>query len=383
MNHEAIIVGGGISGCAAAYYLAKAGVKPTLFERHRVASHASGFAFGMVSAKFKAGASSSATERMLAFSVDLHHSLAEDLADESGTRYSTRHKAGMYLAFSDAEVAQLKPLGATAFRSNSWDPARQDIRWLVYGELSHIEARVSPDVIGALYVGRQLEVQPAQLTNALWEASKRMSGAQMINSDVLAVNLEGGKVAGVVTSDGLHSSDVVILAAGPWSGELLKRGSSTSHLDLPVHPLKGEIVRFDIGDEPPMPVSLWWGGDYAASKPDGLLYAGTTEEHAGFDEETTDRGRNAIVNSVQRVLPFLEKASVVRQTACLRPSTTDGLPVVGEMPDAEGLVVATGGGRSGIELGPGIGKLAAGIAVRSSDLGFYDFAEIGPARFAC
>ena len=118
MNHEAIIVGGGISGCAAAYYLAKAGVKPTLFERHRVASHASGFAFGMVSAKFKAGVSSSATERLLAFSVDLHHSLAEDLAEESGTRYFSRHKAGMYLAFSDADVAQLKPLGTTAFRSN-------------------------------------------------------------------------------------------------------------------------------------------------------------------------------------------------------------------------------------------------------------------------
>ena len=383
MSHEAIIIGGGISGCAAAYYLANAGVKTTLIERDGVASHASGFAFGLVSAKFDAGSSAGAVESLLSISVDLHHSLAGSLPEESSVEYQPRYKGGMYLALNEAEVSQLKPPGVAAFRSNSWSPDRQDIRWLAYGELSHIEARVSTDVLGALYVGGQLEVQPGHLTNALWEAAKAKSGTQMINSEVLDVNLEGGKVTGVTTSEGELNSDVVILAAGPWSGELLKRGSSTNHLDLPVYPLKGEIVRFEIGDEPPMRVSLSWGGDYAASKPDGLLYAGTTEERAGFDEATTDLGRNVIANSVVRVLPFLANANVAQQTACLRPATVDGLPVVGEMPGAEGLVIATGGGRSGIELGPGIGKLAADIAVGSSDLELRDFSAIGPARFAC
>ena len=147
-------------------------------------------------------------------------------------------------------------------------------------------------------------------------------------------------------------------------------------------PLKGEILRYDLGGEPPVPVSLWWGSDYASSKPDGLLHVGATHSDAGFDEEASKEGRQDIRRSAERVLPFLANRRVSQQTACLRPVTPDGLPIVGELQEVNGLVVATGGGPIGIELGPAIGKLAAEIATGQSENGSR-YSGFSPGRFAC
>ena len=147
-------------------------------------------------------------------------------------------------------------------------------------------------------------------------------------------------------------------------------------------PLKGEILRYDLGDEPPVPVSLWWGADYASSKPDGLLHVGATHSDAGFDEAISGEGREEIGRSAERALPFLAQRPVAQQTACLRPVTPDGLPIVGEVQGIDGLVVATGGGPIGIELGPAIGKLAAEIASGQSENGSR-YGGFSPSRFAC
>ena len=141
------------------------------------------------------------------------------------------------------------------------------------------------------------------------------------------------------------------MAAGPWCETILKQGASTSHFNFPVSPLKGEILRYDLGDEPPVPVSLWWGSDYASSKPDGLLHVGATHSDAGFDEEPSRVGKDEIRRSAERALPFLSTRLVSKHTACLRPVTPDGLPIVGELESVKGLVAATGGGPIGIELG--------------------------------
>ena len=378
MNRDIVIVGGGISGCAAAYFLSRSGFKPTLIEKDGIAAHASGFAFGMVSARFQASPNASAMERLLALSVDIHHALAERLIEEGGGKYRAQKKAALHLALSEADAERLRVAGIAAYRASDWDIDRGDIRWLGYGELSHIEARVTPEAIGALYVGNQLEIAPGELTNALWEAAVASSGADMINAEASRIQVEGGKVKSVETSVGVINCDSLILAAGPWSGELLKRDTSTAALKLPIKPLKGQILRYDIADQPSMPVSIWWNGNYASSKPDGLLYAGTTEESVGFDEQPTEQARRAITNSAVRVLPFLKDARVVKQTACLRPITEDRLPVIGELPGARGLIVASGGGRSGIELGPSIGETAARIAINREKTFFQD---LSPARF--
>ena len=91
----------------------------------------------------------------------------------------------------------------------------------------------------------------------------------------------------------------------------------------PLEPLKGQILRLQLAGEP-LGTSLHWAGSYAASKPAGLVWADTTEERAGFDENTTTWGRDKIMGDLLRMAPSLSNAEQVHQTACLRPLSQDG-----------------------------------------------------------
>ena len=150
MSYDAIVIGGGISGAATAYHLAASGKNVAILERNSPGAHASGFAFGWVSASFDAAPGASAFERLRAASVAIHRELAATLGDITADGYFHREKAGLALAFDETEAAELRATGRASFRRATWDSGRQDVRWLAYGELSHIEARVSPAVIGGL-----------------------------------------------------------------------------------------------------------------------------------------------------------------------------------------------------------------------------------------
>ena len=49
-----------------------------------------------------------------------------------------------------------------------------------------------------------------------------------------------------------------------------------------------------------------------------------------------------------RMAPSLSSAELVHQTACLRPLSRDGLPIVGKVPGWQNLYLGTGAGRKGI-----------------------------------
>jgi glycine oxidase len=146
-----------------------------------------------------------------------------------------------------------------------------------------------------------------------------------------------------------------------------------------VRPLKGQILRLQ-APGPPVACSVGWGHNYATTKPDGLLWAGTTEEEAGFDEETTREARDEVGAALVKMLPPMAEAQVVHQTACLRPVASDGLLLLGRAPGLERVYVATGAGRKGILLGPAMARAVADLILTGkSGLALEAFA---PGRFA-
>ncbi|MXZ02172.1 MAG: FAD-binding oxidoreductase, partial [Chloroflexi bacterium] len=128
MSYDAIVIGGGVSGCATAYYLSSAGHSIALIEKDSVAAHASGFAFGSLHTRFQPPPGSPPVEWFRAESINLHHELAEILPEQSGVDYHFVEKAGLVLAFDDGEAAQLKPSGVAGFLRNEWPEDRLDIR---------------------------------------------------------------------------------------------------------------------------------------------------------------------------------------------------------------------------------------------------------------
>ncbi len=154
---------------------------------------------------------------------------------------------------------------------------------------------------------------------------------------------EGGRCTGVTLENGHIEAGVVLLAMGPWAGQ----ASEWCGVDIPVTPLKGQILRLR-SDKEALNLAVNYNHSYVATKPDGLIWAGTTEEEAGFDENTTAAARDSIMEDFLKMIPGMWEAEVVQQTACLRPLSTDGLPIVDQVTGWDNLYVATGAGRKGI-----------------------------------
>ena len=365
---DVVIVGGGIAGVATAYYQAKSGVRSVVVEREAIASHASGFAYGGLSPLGGAGIPGPMFPLSLK-SFDLHMELSASLPDESGIDFEFRMRPSLGLAFSEDEESHIKS-------GLDWQGQHPGFsaEWMDVSGLRAVDARISPAAIGGGMVEGMAEVEPYKFVLALAQAAEKM-GARVRHGVVTGLKRSGSRVTGVTLKNGDIEADAVVLALGPWSGGC----SDWVGVPIEVGPLKGQIIRLK-APGPPLECSIGWSHNYATTKPDGLLWAGTTEERAGFDVAPTAEARDEIMSVVLKMMPSLEDAQFVRQTACLRPLSSDGLVVLGPVPGWEDLYIATGAGRKGILYGPGVGSVTAGLVLgRDVEL---DISPFDPGRFA-
>ena len=380
-----VIVGAGITGAATAYFLARDGLlrdggQVTVIEKDSVGSHASGFAFGGLIGMIEASGPHGAPPTLSSLALRLNRELATVIPAETGIDTNYRVKPSVMLAMSPAEVPGL----LRTFEYLQRTGVAGEARWLESrAEIDGVEPRIAPGVAAALYADISAEVEPYKLTLALAQAAEGR-GVRIRHGVVSGLSLRRGRVDGVKIGDEAVEADSVVIAAGPWTSEASNWtgiGASISTLPispLPIFPLKGQILRLRAPGQP-LKAMFWWGNDYATTKPDGLVWAGTTEEHAGFDDTPTPEARDQIMASAISAFPYLEDARLVRQTACLRPVSSDGDPIVGFLPEVAGVVVATGAGRNGIMLGPALGRLAADLVLGNDPS--CDIRGLGPERF--
>ena len=366
---EVVIVGGGIVGCATAYFLAKQGVRATLLEREAVGSCASGFAAGLLNPLNGVGIPGP-LEPLTLESYRMHLGLTVEVKAETGIDPESRDMSCIWLAFDEAETAEFDGRFQLAERVDSFSGRRLDTR-----ELASLEPRISPQVVGAMCLEHIRQVSSYQYTMALATAAEK-HGATVRQATVRGLTQANGRVSGVLLNDGQISSDRVIIAMGPWTGEV----TDWLGLAVPVGPLKGQIVRLDLPGSPLKHVLYRSGGGYIAPKPDGTIWTGTTEERVGFDNEPTPEARQGIMKAAIEVMPALADAKVVLQTACLRPVSEDGLPIIGGVPGWDGLYLATGAGRKGILLAPAMAQAVVDLVV--SGRTDHPIGAFSPGRFS-
>lgn len=346
VSPEVVIIGAGAVGCATAYFLTKQGIRPVVVERDAIADHASGFAFGGLT-PFTAPGRPGPDDPLHKEATRMHAELAEELPAATGIDTAFRWLTHYTLARSEPEATGLR--GAVPRLCDEGFPAE----WLDGAALRRLEPRFSEQVLGTLRVEGAAMVESYRYTLALAQAAEK-GGAEIRHGDVVGLRVEGGRVAGVETRSATIPCRQVVLAAGPWSGP----ASAWLGVRIPVRPLKGQIVRLRLAGGG-LEGRFSWKGSYFATKPDGMTWTGTTEEDIGFDERITDEARDAILHPLAELFPPLLDAEVVQQTACLRPLSADGLPIIGPAPGIEGLWVMTGGGRRGIVLSAVMGRIAA------------------------
>ena len=337
-------------GCAAAYYLGKAGVRAAVIEAAGVASQASGYNAGGLNPLQGAGLPGPLSE-LAAASFRMHAELAERLPDESGVAYHHRTIASLNVAFGDADMDALRETHGIFQAADGFSA-----RWLGADELRRIEPRVSGDAACGLYAYGNAALDGREYTLALAGAAERM-GAEFVRGKAVGLRTSGENVSAVLLDGGDElACGAVVAAAGPWSAETGK----WLGVNIPVEPLKGEIVRLRVAGGLPRH-DIVGAGVSLYSRSDGLLWAGATEERRGFDAAPSASARAALLRGAAALMPPLAGAALTRHTACLRPVTPDWLPIFGAAPGWGNAYLATGAGRKGILLSPAIGKAAADL----------------------
>ena len=344
---DVVIVGGGIIGCAIAFFLAKSGVRPLVLERGQVGGEASSGAAGMLTAQAHTDEPGPLLDLKLA-SRALYEGLAIELLDRTGLDIEYRRLGHVVPALTDEE-SEAVGRRVEWQRARGLPAVRLDAR-----EARTLEPGLCPDVRGAGWFPEDHHVNNSAATQALAGATMRLGG--QVHTDCAVVDLvgEGERVTGVRTTDETVSTGTVILCAGAW----MQQFQGAAGIPLPIVPAKGQMVVARL--EPPALRHVVYGtAAYAIPRPSGEHIMGSTVEFVGFDKRVTVEGMTGILQGITRLVPALHEAAMVTSWACLRPAAPDGLPLLGRVPSRPGLVIATGHFRNGILLAPITGKIIA------------------------
>jgi D-amino-acid dehydrogenase len=363
---EIIVVGGGIVGMATAYHLLCAGA-PTLLIDRRDEGRATSAGAGILAPEISR--ESNAWFDFGVAAVDYYPQLINQLANEAAgeTGYG---RCGLLLVaatpdevepFAAAQqlilarqkqrgfptVAELHPISPAAARERF--PALANVHAALYDECA---ARVDGRLITAA-------LQRAALARGLVE----------LHATVDALQIEAGRVNGILVDGDLIPARAVVIAGGAWSAHF----GQQLGLSLPIEPQRGQIIHLALPDVATgdWPIVNAFHGHYIVCWPGsngvGRVVVGATRETgSGFAPQTTASGVIEVLSEALRVAPGLAGAALAEIRTGLRPRTPDNLPVLCAAPTVQGVVIAAGHGATGLQLGPLTGKIAAGLALGES-----------------
>jgi glycine/D-amino acid oxidase-like deaminating enzyme len=239
-------------------------------------------------------------------------------------------------------------------------------------EARSLEPDLTSRIASAVYYPDDAQVQPVIAAEALLASARRAGTRVVLNATVTGPIVDGrGGVAGVMTTRGELRADAVVVAAGPWSGEVAR----TLGAWLPISPRKGFILVTSRMN--PRIRHKVYDADYvgAVESDDGALQTstvvestasgtvliGSSRERVGFDASLDVSIVSELATKATRLFPFLADASLMRVYCGFRPFVPDHVPVIGEDPTLPGLWYATGHEGAGIGLAPATGELLASM----------------------
>ena len=333
-NCNVIVVGGGVIGCSCAYALARAGIKVELIEERQIAAEASWASAGMIDGHSIGRAADGNYVQLKARSAAMFSSLAAQLQSDTGIDCEYHVSGKLELALSDRQQKHFQRLadGSSAI-------------WQDGDMIRRTEPRLQEGVCGGLYFPHSAQIKPHRLTRALAAAAATHGATIRCGVKVTAVD---ANTTSVTLSDGSTlRAEWLVIANGAWAGRLLP---------LPIRPVRGQVEL--LRPEKPFIQHIVEHGDrYLVPRRDGAIYLGATIEHVGFDRSTTDDGIHWLREGASRLVSGLAELPVERRWAALRPWCGLKRPMIGPMPQTEGVLLAVGHYRSGVTLAPVTGEL--------------------------
>jgi glycine oxidase len=342
-SSDVIIIGGGIIGLSLAHQLASETRRVVVLDRQAPGLEASWAAAGMLSAAPESP-DDLALVPLAKKSFALYPDFIAAIQENSGKVTNFRRDGALELFFGasaqaerDRTVAAHRALGLTT-QAVSTNEARST------------EPSLSQAEYAAAWLPDEYSVEPRALTSAVLLAAKNRGAEIRANIEVRNLVIEGSRCVGVESQSEKFIAEHIVLAAGCFSS-----GIGTAARLATVQPVRGQMVSLRTAHPVPNHVVRSYRG-YVVPRGNGLLVAGSTIEHAGFEKKLTAAGIGGILAAAVELIPELAGAAVEETWCGLRPDTPDHLPLIGPTEFA-GLWLATGHYRNGILLAPATAQI--------------------------
>ncbi len=408
---DAVIIGGGIIGASAAFWLARAGVRVILCEKGRVGGEQSGRNWGWVR---RMGRHPSELE-LAARALDLWPRLERDFAVAGGFV-----PCGIsYLCATEADMARRR-----AWFKEHAGGAGGGIKVLGARQTARLFPEARSSFAGSLFSPHDGRAEPETATQAFTDAARAHGAVIAEGCAVRDIETAAGRIEGVITEHGQIRTDKVVLAGGVWSRMMCDKlglrlpqlgvinsvqrtaplkgaphitasagdyafrrcsdgGYVIAHGRYSQTVLSGQHIRFlrdflpalaaEWRDLPPRiasPFQPW------AARARWKADEQTPFERARVLDPAPSRAMlNAALKAASRDFPAFASARVVSRWAGVIDALPDAIPVISEIPALPGLVIASGFSGHGFGLAPAAGELAAQLLMG-------DTPRVSPAPFA-
>lgn len=342
------IIGGGVIGLSVAYNLAKKGITDVvLLERGYLGRGASGRNSGGVRVSFNAPETIMLAKENIKRIRQLSQTLEYDIL--------FKQNGYLFLAYTEDQVGLAKE---NVKRQNSLG---LKTKMLANNDISEIAPSLNLDgVLAAAFDPYAGYVDPDAVVRGYAIAARKLGVEIDTFMEVKDIHVDSGEISSVETSHGTLKTSVVVDAAGAYSPIL----ANMAGVDLPSRSYRREMVITEplkpfIG---PMIISLDSGVHFHQSVHHGGIIGGMPPRRADpvtYRIDSSVEFLKELSTELIRLCPKLRRVNVLRQWAGLLDYTPDSSPILGEVDDVHGLILASGWSGHGFQLAPIIGRLLA------------------------
>lgn len=356
---DVVVIGAGITGTSAAFQLAQRGLKVALVEKRFIASGATGKSSAIIRQHY----SNQVTARMALYSLRVFQNFADAVGGDAG-----------FVTTGFVVLVDAKDRAGLAENVKMQQDIGVNTRVVSSDELRELEPGIAQarDLVGA-YEPEGGYADPASAATSFAQAAQRHGAVVYQDTCVTNVTMDGGRVAGVQTSQGEIHASAVVNCANAWAPSIGRMVG----VNLPIEASRHQVATFQ---RPPTHVlPHLTAADFVNQtyyRPEGslLTLVGSIEASEAEQKSDPDHYNEAvdyefIEDAAQRIrnrFTYMEHAVSKGGWSGIYDVTPDWHPIIDEVPSGSGFYVAAGFSGHGFKLGPAVGVMIADMVMRAS-----------------
>ncbi len=338
---DIIIIGAGIMGLACAWKLASLGLKVKVVEKGLNASGASPASLGVVA--YPSPMSQNIFNILHRHSLRMLPAFVEELEEASGINIGFKYNGSLELLPSETQLNHAKREIEFLNSGDFPDPNTPPISLVTQADALKIEPNTSVSEFGAIHAPHTGSLSVDNTIQALKRACYNCNVQIEYDCCVKNLLIKSNRVQGLLTNNNNYKCSKVLAATGVWTSTLDPNLDEFAHME----PVKGQAMRIET-KSPLISSIVKCKKRYLVPAPNNTIYLGSsTEKRSGFNEETTVEAIKDILNITSEAVPKIADSRICSTWAGLRPVGRDSRPHIGEVPNIEGLYVATGHYKTG------------------------------------